>query len=213
MLLTDFGLFAYGRHPNEMGCALWWSGKLWPWLLVVAAIVTCATRPAELCSGALNAAAAILNSTSSLVANNATLDTNACETSALRDPRVLSWVAAVLFVTWLVSLVAFFVLAKRNYWSTFWNNETAAEYTKRVKWDGEPNDKRRAMLLVRVHPGLLRLVAPEARIWIQSNWKRWSKDQLDWLTDRWKRALPDSVLSQQVLWELGGHCRSAAGPH
>jgi hypothetical protein len=125
----------------------------------------------------------------------------------LTQPRVLAAVAATLFVPWLLSLASFFVLSKREYWPTFWNNETAAEYAKRVKWDGQPDERLRAMLLVKVHPSLLRLIAPEARIWIQSNWARWSKDKPEWFTDRWKRGLPDSVLSQQVIKELGGQTR------
>ena len=116
---------------------------------------------------------------------------------------MLSAVAAVLFVVWLVSLVTFFLLAKREYRPSFWSNETAAEYTKRVKWDGQPDERLRAMLLVKVHPSLLRLIAPEARIWIEKNWKRWTKDMPNFFTDRWKCGLPDSVLPQQALAELG----------
>jgi hypothetical protein len=63
------------------------------------------------------------------------------------------------------------------------------------------------MLLVKVHPSLLRLIAPEARIWIEKNWERWTKDKPDWFTDRWKRGLPDSVLMQQVRKQLGGENR------
>jgi hypothetical protein len=228
MFLGDAGLWAYGRHTYEMGCVQWWFGRLWPWLLLVAAIVLRATQPALLASSALNtttalaellgantsailaskAIAAILNTTSS---GNGTLNATAFAgdyaQSALTDPIVLSAVAAVLFVVWLVSLVAFFLLAKRQYRPTFWSNETAAEYTKRVKWDGQPDERLRAMLLMKVHPSLLRLIAPEARIWIGKNWARWTKDKPDWLTDRWKRGLPDSVLSQQALAELGGKDR------
>jgi hypothetical protein len=225
--LSDFGLLAYGRHPYEMGCALWWFGRLLPWLLLVAAIVLRATAPAQLVYMALNTTtavaevldanasailgantAAIANTSSSLVAakgtQNATVD---YAQSALTDAIVLSAVAAVLFVVWLVSLVTFFLLAKREYWPSFWSNETAAEYTKRVKWDGQPDERLRAMLLVKVHPSLLRLIAHEARIWIEKNWKRWTKDKPDWFTDRWKRGLPDSVLTQQVRKELGGENR------
>ena len=63
------------------------------------------------------------------------------------------------------------------------------------------------MLLVKVHPSLLRLIAPEARVWIEKSWKRWTKDNPNWFTDRWKRGLPDSVLSQQVRKRLGGQNR------
>jgi hypothetical protein len=110
-------------------------------------------------------------------------------------------------VVWFLSLVTFFLLSKREYWPSFWSSETAAEYTKRVKWDGQPDEQRRAMLLVKVHPSLLRLIAPEARIWIEQNWKRWTKDKPDWFTDRWKRGLADSVLPQQVRKQLGGENR------
>jgi hypothetical protein len=228
MFLSDVGLFAYGRHAYDMGVVLWWFGRLWPWLLLVAAIVLRATAPAQLVYMALNTTtavaevldanasailaanwtAAILNTSSSLVAANGTLNaTGDYAQSALRDPIVLSAVAAVLFVLWLLSLVTFFFLAKREYWPSFWSNETAAEYTKRVKWDGQPDERLRAMLLVKVHPSLLRLIAPEARIWIGKNWARWTKDKPDWFTDRWKRGLPDSVLSQQVRRQLGGESR------
>ena len=203
-------------------------GRLWPWLLLVAAIVLqCVTMPAAELGGAmLNAIAALANSSAGLRANttaailktispsasngttlNATVVASDYAPSALTDPAVLTAVTAGLFVTWLLSLVAFFRLSKRDYWPTFWNNETAAEYTKRVKWDGQPDERLRALLLVKVHPSLLRLVAPEARIWIGKNWARWLKDKPDWFTDRWKRGLPDSVLSQQALHELGGQNR------
>jgi hypothetical protein len=202
-----------------MGCALWWFGRLWPWLLLVGAIVLRATTgPAELVSTALNTARAVAElldaaNASAIPAANPTAILNATAfagdyaQSALTDPIMISAAAAVLFVVWLVSLVTFFLLAKREYWPTFWSNETAAEYTKRVKWDGQPDERLQAMLLVKVHPSLLRLIAPEARIWIEKNWKRWTKDKPDWFTDRWKRGLPDSVLSQQVRMRLGGENR------
>ena len=120
---------------------------------------------------------------------------------------MLSAVSVMLFVPWLLSLVAFFLISKRAFWPSFWNNETAAQYTKRVKWDGQPGERLRAILLVKVHPSLLRLVAPEARIWIQSNWARWSKDPPAWFDDRWKRGLPSVVLSREALKELGGKNR------
>jgi hypothetical protein len=227
MFLGDVGLWAFGRHAYEIGCVLWWFGRLSPWLLLVAAIVLCATAPAQLADAAFNTTtamaemldanasailgantAAILNTSSSLVAATGTLNaTGDYAQSALTDPIVLSAVAAVLFVVWLLSLVTFFLLAKREYWPSFWSNETAAAYTRRVKWDEQPDERLRAMLLVKVHPSLLRLIAPEARIWIDQNWKRWTKDKPDWFTDRWKRGLPDSVLSQQVRKQLGGENR------
>jgi hypothetical protein len=105
MFVGDIGLWAYGRHANEMGCALWWFGRLWPWLLLVAAIVLRATAPARLPYTALNTTAAaevldanasailganttaIINTSSSLVVPNGTLNaTGDYAQSALTDP-------------------------------------------------------------------------------------------------------------------------------
>jgi hypothetical protein len=219
--LSDIGPWAYSRHPYELGCVQWWFGRLWPWVLLIAAIVLRVTTSAELGSVTPNSTAAtsrvifganttavILDGTSSPVPSNGTVDASSSYgKSVLTDPIVLLVVAAVLFVVWLLSLAAFFLLAKREYWPTFWNNETAAEYTKRVKWDGQADERLRALLLVKVHPSLLRLVFPEARIWIAKNWKRWSADSPDFFNDRWKRGLPDTLLSRQVLKELGGQNR------
>jgi hypothetical protein len=238
MFLGDVGLWAHGRHPDEMGCVLWWFGRVWPWLLLAAAIVLRATAPAQLAYTVLNTTMdvakvlatnasatpasnrtkAILNASFSVAAGTSTLNASALAAhyaqsaahyaqSALTEPLVLSAVAAALFVVWLLSLVAFFLLAKREYWPTFWSNETAAEYTKRVKWDGQPDERLRAVLLVKVHPSLLRRIAPEARIWIGKNWARWAKDKPDWFTDRWKRGLPDFVLTPLVRKQLGGENR------
>ncbi len=207
-----------------MGCAQWWFGRLWPWLLLVSAIVLGMLAPAELeataamaellganASGHLGANSTAAALEAILAASNSTLNATIFAGDdaqvALTSPAVLSAVSAMLFVPWLLSLVAFFRLSKRTFWLSFWNNETAAQYTKRVKWDGQPNERLRAMLLVEMHPSLLRLVAPEARIWIQSNWARWSKDPPEWLDDRWKRGLPSEVLSQGTIKELGGKNR------
>jgi hypothetical protein len=226
ILLIDLGFLAYLRHPKEMGCVNWWFGRLWPWLLLVAAIVLRVTTPTEMRSVSLNTTVGMLlgadtmvarldgevgdstTATLPLVAVNGTPTTSVFDgTYTLRNPTVLAAVAAILLVVWLFSLVAFFLLCKREYWPTFWNNETAAEYTKRVKWDGQPNEKLRAMLLVKVHPSLLRLIAPVARIWIHSSWATWTDAPPEWFNDRWKRALPDVVLSHAELTELGGKHR------
>jgi hypothetical protein len=221
MVISDLGLFTLARHPQEMGCGLWWFGKLWPWLLLAAATGLRGTTPAEFSSRALltvvgaaplnasaNTTAASLTSVPST--RNATLnaDIGVGNQSPLADPVVLSVIAAVLFATWLLSFAAFFCLANPDCRQSFWRFETAAEYTKRVRWDGQADESARAQLLVSKHPALLRLIAPEARIWIEANWDKWTNaTKPDWFTDDWKRQLQDSVLSQKSLKALGGKSR------
>jgi hypothetical protein len=60
-----------------MGCALWWFGRLWPWLLLVAAIVLRAIAPAQLAYMALNtttAVAEVLDANASAILGASTAD-------------------------------------------------------------------------------------------------------------------------------------------
>jgi hypothetical protein len=106
MVVSDLGLFTLARHPQEMGCGLWWFGKLWPWLLLAAATGLRGTTPAEFSSRALltvvgaaplnasaNTTAASLTSVPST--RNATLnaDIGVGNQSPLADPVVLSVIA------------------------------------------------------------------------------------------------------------------------
>ena len=167
-------------------------------MLLATAIGLRATTPAEL---GLSAALNTMLNTSALGGG--------VEQSPLTDPTVVSIMAALLFAVWLLSLAAFFLLANRDYWHTFFTTETAAQYTKRVRWDSQAGVEERAMLLVSVHPSLLRLVAADAAEWLEDNWDTWTREDTpaDWLTDEWKRALPDSVISQKTLQALGGKTR------
>jgi hypothetical protein len=199
MVVSDLGLL-YLRHPDNMGCVQWWFGQMWPWMLLATAIGLRAATPAELGS----ASDAALNTTL-----NATALGGVVEQSPLTDPTVLSIMAALLFMMWLLSLAAFFLLTNRDYWHTFFTTETSAQYTKRVRWDGQAGVEERAKLLISVHPSLLRLVAADAAEWLEDNWDTWTREDTpaDWLTDEWKRALPDSVISQKTLQTLGGETR------
>ena len=132
MLVSDFGILAYARHPHEMGCAQWWFGRLWPWLLLVSAIVLGMLAPAELKATAALAELLGVNASGHLGANstaaaleailavsnatlNATIFAGDDAQVALTSPAVLSAVSAMLLVPWLLSLVAFFRLSKRTF--------------------------------------------------------------------------------------------------
>jgi hypothetical protein len=126
--------------------------------------------------------------------------------------ELLMALAGALFACWLLSLLAFFRLCKRECRSSFFYPCAAPAYVK-LRWesclheDKKLADKTKAALLVGYHPGLLDDIAVDARLWIDLNWKGWRDDKPDWLTDRWLRAVPSWILPQQVLTELGGKHR------
>jgi hypothetical protein len=59
----------------------------------------------------------------------------------------------------------------------------------------------------RGHPGVLRLIAADARLFIGAHWRESPDDRPAWMTERWLRAVPSSMLPKKVLTALGGKHR------
>ena len=87
--------------------------------------------------------------------------------------------AACLLVTWVAVNVLFFSLIRRPFLRTFVVVETAAEYTKRTKWDGS-TDARKAKVITRLHHSICRLFRDEARQWLDDGFPRWEAENPDW---------------------------------
>jgi hypothetical protein len=194
MLVSDIGLFAYARHPYEMGCWPWWFGRIWPWLLLLASLLMRRSTHAH--------------ATEQPEANS-TLFTP-LRSGGSGDPEadliVLAAIAAALFGAWLLSLAGFFRLCAPESLVTFMTNESASAYTKRVRWDAR-GLQAKIMGLFRSHPSLLRVLCPDAQLLLASHWDEWMSAPPDWLPERWWELLPSSVLPAQVLTALGGKRR------
>jgi hypothetical protein len=207
-LVTDFSFFLHGRLPYEMGVVQWWSGRVWAWLLLVISISLRARG-----STANNAESPLTNATLSgnqpigPLLPNATALSETLSLSApwLTSPEVLAALVATLFGSWLLSHLAFFCLCKRECLTSFWMPHTAAAYVQ-IRWDVQSEEKR-AAVLVKMHPDLLRLVASNARLWIGMHWDASPDDRPEWMNDRWLRAVPSSILPKKVLIALGGKHR------
>jgi hypothetical protein len=208
LIVADFTLFLWARHPYEMGCVQWWSGRAWAWLLLVASVVLRAQRSVVYDSEPLP--------------TNATLSRNESIGALLRSQTALSeplWatgpqpfsttflvvVATMLFIAWLLSHLAFFCLIKREYWPSFCTPDTAAAHVKR-RWR-VLSDEKRAAALVKMHPDVLRLIAADARLFIEAHWSQLPNDRPAWMNERWLRAVPSSVLPRKVLKAIGGKRR------
>jgi hypothetical protein len=209
MLLSDFTFFLHGRHPFEMGNVQWWSGRMFAWLLLIVAIALRAPGPGfyDAEPVMINATLAANRSVEPLLRNAAALSEPLLATVpwSMR-PDVLAALAATLFVVWLLSHLAFFHLCKRGYWPSFVTTHNAAAYT-RLKWNAAQSDEKRAALLVKLHPDVLRLIAADARLFIAAHWRESPDDRPAWMTERWLRAAPSSVLPNKVLRALGGKHR------
>jgi hypothetical protein len=194
MLVSDIGLFAYARHPYEMGCWLWWFGRMWPWLLLLASLLMRRSTHAH--------------ATEQPEANSTFFTHPRSGGSGDReaDLIVLAAIAAALFGVWLLSLAGFFRLCAPESLVTFMTNESASAYTKRVRWDAR-GLQAKIMGLFRSHPSLLRVLSPDAQLLLASHWDEWMSAPPDWLPERWWELLPSSVLPAQVLTALGGKKR------
>ena len=104
-----------------------------------------------------------------------------CEESdrATVDILVLWAVAIGLLVAWLCANVLFALLCRWRFLRTFVLTETAAQFTKRTKWDGS-NDEKKAKVLTRLHHGFCRLFRDEAKQWLQEGFPRWEEERPEW---------------------------------
>ncbi len=205
-VLIDFTDFHYQRHPYEQGAMLWLVGLVWPWIFLFAGVATYSAHvvTARFVHPSNATQISQRNSTLGSPARqlNATLPDQAAG-EAVIDARMLWTIAGLLAFVWLCSNIGVALLCKRDYLHTFWSMETAAQYTKRTKWDGA-SDAKRASVLTRLHHSYLRLFRDEARQWLADNWDEWEAQRPKWFTERWKRALPNSVLTPALRARLGG---------
>jgi hypothetical protein len=205
-VLIDFTDFHYGRFPFDHGAMLWLVGVVWPWPFLFAGVVTYNAHAIHSLQ-VHRSSATVYNATdiNSIGHANATLPDQGATVAAI-DAGMLWTLAGVLAFVWLCSNIVFALLCKREYLRTYWSTETAAQYTKRTKWDGA-TDAKRASVLTKLHSSYLRLFRDEARQWLADNWNQWQEQRPKWLTERWKRALPNSVLTHALRAQLGGKAR------
>ena len=158
-ILIDFTDFHYGRFPFDHGTMLWLVGVVWPWPFLFAGVATYNAHFSAVHSLQVpRSNATDINSTGYA---NATLPDQGASVAAI-DAKMLWTLAGVLAFVWLCSNIVFALLCKREYLRTYWSTETAAQYTKRTKWDGA-SDAKRASVLTKLHSSYLRLFRDEAR--------------------------------------------------
>ena len=204
-ILVDFADFHYARHPFDHGAILWLFGLVWPWPFLFAGVATYNAHFRAVHSlQVYQSNATDINSAIAGYAN-ATLPDQGANVAAI-DAWMLWTLAGVLAFVWLCSNIVFALLCKREYLRTYWSTETAAQYTKRTKWDGA-TDAKRASVLTKLHSSYLRLLRDEARQWLADNWDQWQEQRPKWFSERWKRALPNSVLTPALRARLGGNGR------
>jgi hypothetical protein len=176
ILVVDFCDFTYSRHPYHQGAVLWWVGVLWPWPLLFAGIAVYTSLEHPLAS------------------------------ADMVSPLMLWVFGGLLALACLCSHVGFGFTCRRDRLRTFFNTETAAQYTKRVKWVAA-DEITRGKVLTQLHPSCCRLFIDDAQDWLETNWPRWVQEKPSWFTDRWKGALPDQLLTPALKATLGGSGR------
>ena len=205
-ILVDCTDFHYGRHPYDQGAMLWLVGLVWPWALLFASVTTYTAHFYAAPSLPAHPRSATTQRNNTLARQlNATFPDQRTDVAAI-DAGMLWTTEGVLILVWFCSSFVFALLCKREYLHTFWSTETAAQYTKRTKWDGA-DDAKRASVLTRLHSSYLRLFRDEAQQWLADNWDEWEVQRPKWFTERWKRALPTSVLTPALRARLGGKGR------
>ena len=126
----------------------------------------------------------------------------------LKDSAGLWITASLLLLVFCLSFACMLSLCTRECRLALLQNETGPQFVQRFSWRrSQRDDKERALLLTNLHHSYLQLFAGEARQWLSDNWQAWEAQPPAWFNQRWKRGLPDCVLSSEVRKALGGKKR------
>ena len=178
IIYNDFGFVVSMAPPMYFGSQLWLTCVAFPWILMFIGIVI----PLVYAEGHF-------------------ID--------IAIPQIWLWTTScVLLCVFVLSATIFFSVGKRDDLFAAFTRifETRAQYSKRVYWD-DKDEKHKALGLVQVHASQLRLFADEASQWLDANWHAWESAPPVWFNERWKRSLPNCVLSRNIRRILGGKHR------
>jgi hypothetical protein len=95
---------------------------------------------------------------------------------------------------WLLTVVFFLVLMKREYLSTFVSRETGAEWARNYFLENTSDEVKSAILAC--NKKMWRSIEGEVKEWVMQNWFRWKENKPKWFTEAKIANIPDSFIPE-----------------
>ncbi|GMH89319.1 hypothetical protein TrST_g955 [Triparma strigata] len=114
------------------------------------------------------------------------------EGDAKLSDDALKTILASLSALWVISVIAFFSVMKKEYIRTFYSIETTSDFNK--NWflsQGEDQDEEKSLELS-LHPEVYATWGDDIiKPWTLENWSRWEEERPAWFTDKWIEGVPN----------------------
>jgi hypothetical protein len=108
---------------------------------------------------------------------------------------------------WLVSVIVFFLLCKKEHMRSFVGTANTKTYNKQCwDWQQMSQDPRVAdEVIVRLfskHHDGYKHFEDEVGAFVIANWEKWNHEKPKFFTNKFKKSIPSSVLSEEIREEL-----------
>ena len=107
---------------------------------------------------------------------------------------------AALQILWALTVWAFFMTIKREFWGTFVSTKTARQFSMSFFLDNDDDAKR--MFIFRMHTDLWSDIEVDVKAYTMANWARWEAERPEWFDEGFKMSVPDRFIPELSLEEL-----------
>jgi hypothetical protein len=107
---------------------------------------------------------------------------------------------AALQTLWALTVCAFFMNIKREYWRSFFSTESGRQNAKAYFLDNDVDVAK--MLIFKRHTDLWSEILEDVRSYTFANWERWEREKPQWFDENFKANVNDSFIPKKVLDEL-----------
>ncbi|GMH86654.1 hypothetical protein TrST_g13924 [Triparma strigata] len=112
----------------------------------------------------------------------------------IKDER-LQVIISTLYGIWLISLVTFVAVMKREYLHTFYSFDTLSDFNRKLTLKLRDDQEDIKCLVLECHPDTFSGWGEELlKPWTLKNWSRWEEEKPSWFTDSWIEGVPNEYV-------------------
>ena len=119
------------------------------------------------------------------------------------DLEELETALRALVGTWAINVLLFFMLIKRKYRKTFWDQQTGWQMVI-ATYENTDDEHMKMTAIFTNHISMSQRIKPDVIKYMAENWAEWERTKPSWFTPGFISKIPDEFIPQANLEELGG---------